>query len=1257
MRGKVATFKCKMCGGLLDVKEGQSVVECEFCGTKQTVPHFDSEKKSTFFKRANDLRFKCEFDKASGIYETIVTEFPNEAEAYWGLVLCKYGIEYVDDPKTHNKIPTCHRTQFSSIFDDHDYKSALKYADIVAKGIYKEEAANIDKLQKSILAISSKEEPFDIFICYKETDDRGGRTIDSVLAQDIYDDLIKEGYKVFFARRTLERLLGNEYEPYIFAALHSAKIMLHVTTSSSNSESTWVRNEWSRYLSLIADGQKKALIPCYKNISPYELPEEMRNLQGQDLSKIGAMQDLLYGISKILKPKKANDTVGSINISNSSSGDSTYDSLIRKGYLYLKNNKFDQAEHCFDMAIDSAELCGEAYLGKLLCDKHCSSIDDLVESEDSSLFENENYKLAIDFANQSCKETLKSIEEKVKYNETFEIYVKGKDKLDNKDYDDAREIFLGLGDFLEAKSLADECMYQKGCNYLSYLDDIRYIEYADKAKECFATVKDYKDSVDKISEVNNRTNAIINEYIERVCQSLVIPYGTPSLKSIDVVCRKIIDNEKYLYRVHPMFDEIRNRCDEIKKEGYAFIKSKSAAVITSIYNLDDLNLLSYSIRLLKDNRAFTDVFDLIKVRTKEIYAINAIIRKKKIKKFSIIGLISSAVVAVVVVASIGIKALVDKNARRSTYNEATELMESGEYIQAAKYYASLGDYDEAKKKVNICAGLLTLNNARTVSRSDNITQGIRKIVENGETVQVNYLDEGLSQPHGLYNGMATMHQETINSADFTLYEPITGYVVSWITDSLTYKDDLTTLNLKSGQVNLKYYAITYYLNGGGVASGIPHTYTIETDSFTLKNPTKIGHTFTGWSGTGISGMSTSVTVAKGSIGDRSYTAHWDINQYTLTVASADNTKGTVSGGGSYNYGTQVAVTATPVDDCVFNGWYSDSSLTTKVSSNNPYIYTIPATNSTLYAKFFTKAEEEKAEEEERLAKKPVVSSDGKTITYGLYPQTVVSDFSTVSALNNITTAESNGYYLYNNDYYAKQTAYPYNSSYKFDNGTTISSGTTYWFKCEPIVWNVLSNSNGEYYVVSSKLLDAHRYYTSMSDRTINNKTVYANNYEYSDIRAWLNGYNGSDYSVSNYNGNGFLNIAFALNSEYIISGTVDNSASTTNSNSNTYACSNTTDKIFLPSYKDYTNSSYGFLTSTGSTNTIYCKTTDYARARGAHYNTNSSYQYNGWYWTRSPNSDYSNDAWVVGDDGYLNGDYVHYPDFSVRPALRLSAAN
>ena len=290
-----------MCGGSLNVLDGQTVVKCEFCDTNQTLPVFDDEKKIAFYNRANALRMNCEFDKAAGVYETIVTEYTQEAEAYWGLVLCKYGIEYVDDPKTGAKVPTCHRTLFTPIFKDSDYKNAIKYSDVVSRDLYEEEAKVIAKIQASILEISSKEEPFDVFICYKETDAIGNRTEDSVLAFDIYKKLTKEGYKVFYSKITLEDKLGSEYEPYIFAALYSAKVMLVVTTSKENCESVWVANEWKRYLLLIYNGSEKYIISCVKGISPKELPSELQNIQGIDMSKIGAMQDLLYGIEKLLK--------------------------------------------------------------------------------------------------------------------------------------------------------------------------------------------------------------------------------------------------------------------------------------------------------------------------------------------------------------------------------------------------------------------------------------------------------------------------------------------------------------------------------------------------------------------------------------------------------------------------------------------------------------------------------------------------------------------------------------------------------------------------------------------------------------------------------------------------------------------------------------------------------------------------------------------------------------------------------------------
>lgn len=180
----MAIIKCKMCGGDLEITEGVTVAECEYCGTKQTVPSADSEKKTSLFLRANKLRFDCDFDRAANIYDSIITDFPAEPEAYWGLLLCKYGIEYVDDPATGKKVPTCHRSSYESLLEDENLEKVMEYANAVARRVYREEAKAIEGIRKGILEVSGKEPPYDIFICYKETDESGERTVDSVLAQD-----------------------------------------------------------------------------------------------------------------------------------------------------------------------------------------------------------------------------------------------------------------------------------------------------------------------------------------------------------------------------------------------------------------------------------------------------------------------------------------------------------------------------------------------------------------------------------------------------------------------------------------------------------------------------------------------------------------------------------------------------------------------------------------------------------------------------------------------------------------------------------------------------------------------------------------------------------------------------------------------------------------------------------------------------------------------------------------------------------------
>lgn len=314
-------FKCKMCGGDLHYERGTSVVKCPYCETLQTLPRLDDDKRVSLYDRANHFRRQNEYDKAASIYEQILAEDQTDAEAYWSLVLCRYGIDYVVDPATHKRVPTINRMQYVSVLADEDYKSALKFADTVQRPVYMAEAHTIAEIQKDILNISRHEQPFDVFICYKEKNDDGERTKDSVLAQEIYYKLVDEKYKVFFSRITLEDKLGQQYEPYIFAALSSAKVMLVIGTKPEHFVSVWVKNEWSRFLALTKKDHDRVIIPCYRDMDPYDLPDELSLFQSLDMSKIGFLQDLERGIKKILQKeildeKKQAKTDNSNNANN-----------------------------------------------------------------------------------------------------------------------------------------------------------------------------------------------------------------------------------------------------------------------------------------------------------------------------------------------------------------------------------------------------------------------------------------------------------------------------------------------------------------------------------------------------------------------------------------------------------------------------------------------------------------------------------------------------------------------------------------------------------------------------------------------------------------------------------------------------------------------------------------------------------------------------------------------------------------------------
>lgn len=460
----MAVFKCKMCGGTVEFEPGATVGVCDSCGTKQTLPRLDDDRRANLYDRANHFRRNNDFDKAAGLYEQILNEDSSDAEAYWSLVLCRYGIEYVEDPATHRRVPTVNRAQFTSVFDDDNYKSAIRYADIAQRQLYENEARTINEIQKGILSISQKEEPFDVFICYKETDANGRRTPDSVLANDLYHQLTQEGFKVFFARITLEDKLGTAYEPYIFAALNSAKVMVVLGTKPEYFNAVWVKNEWSRYLALVKNsGGRKVLIPAYKDMDPYDLPEEFSHLQAQDMSKLGFMQDLIRGIKKIAQPGESKTVP--VKAAAAPGGSTAAAPLLKRAFMFLEDGDWISADEYCEKVLDMDPENAEAYLGKLMAELKTGRREALKDCE-ASFDGSKNYQKAVRFGGAALKEELDGdiafINERNENDQKTGIYNDAVKVMGSActevTFRSAANKFRSISGFKDADALAEECL-------------------------------------------------------------------------------------------------------------------------------------------------------------------------------------------------------------------------------------------------------------------------------------------------------------------------------------------------------------------------------------------------------------------------------------------------------------------------------------------------------------------------------------------------------------------------------------------------------------------------------------------------------------------------------------------------------------------------------------------------------------------------------------------------------------------------------
>ena len=307
--GNMNQSVCNICGAIYEYQKGRW--RCSGCGAYK--PDEISPEEVTLLDVAGQKLREANFLAAEKDYADIIKRYPENHAGYWGRLLAKYNIVYEKNDSDGRMIATCYASNVESIIGDRDYVNAIKYADKDTVEYYQDQANYIERIRQALVK-ARKEKPYDVFICFKDSDRDNGiaRTEDRNLAQDIYMHLSNLGYRVFFSPESLRDTVGEAYEANIFNAISTAKVMLVYGTKAEYIESTWLKSEWTRYLKKMEVGEKKegSLLVACKGFSPTQLPTILNSKQCFNAGDQRFLHDLERTLDKLIHVEKAKETTG-----------------------------------------------------------------------------------------------------------------------------------------------------------------------------------------------------------------------------------------------------------------------------------------------------------------------------------------------------------------------------------------------------------------------------------------------------------------------------------------------------------------------------------------------------------------------------------------------------------------------------------------------------------------------------------------------------------------------------------------------------------------------------------------------------------------------------------------------------------------------------------------------------------------------------------------------------------------------------------
>ena len=146
------------------------------------------------------------------------------------------------------------------------------------------------------------------------------------------------------------------------------------------------------------------IIPCYRDMDAYDLPDELAMFQSQDMSKIGFVQDLIRGIKKVLQKEAPQPTV---TVVNNTVDVFDSDTLLKRAFMLLEDAEWQKADELLEQVLNHEPENAKAYVGKLMIDVKVNKEENL-GNRAVDFSENPNYQKAVRFADNQLQEKLKS---------------------------------------------------------------------------------------------------------------------------------------------------------------------------------------------------------------------------------------------------------------------------------------------------------------------------------------------------------------------------------------------------------------------------------------------------------------------------------------------------------------------------------------------------------------------------------------------------------------------------------------------------------------------------------------------------------------------------------------------------------------------------------------------------------------------------------------------------------------------------------